>query len=264
MIHPNWDPIIFSIGPLDIRWYGLMYLLAFAFAYWFGMRRAGKSDDWTHDQFSDLLFWGMVGVIIGGRVGYVLFYQFGYFIDNPLYLFDVTAGGMSFHGGLLGVLAALLWIARKQQRTFLAVGDFVAPLVPLGLGFGRLGNFINGELWGRATDVPWGMVFANGGNLTRHPSQLYQVALEGLLLFVLVAWYSAKPRQRGKVGAVFLMGYGCARFVVEFFREPDGHLGLLSLGLSMGQWLSLPMIVGGLALFIWSHRSMPKPGAAAS
>lgn len=261
-IHPSIDPIMFSIGPLDIRWYGLMYLLGFAFAYWFGNRRAERDSNWGKTEFSDLLFWGFIGVIVGGRLGYVFFYQFEYFIQNPLYLFDVQAGGMSFHGGLLGVLAACWWFTRKTGKTFLQIGDFVAPLVPVGLGFGRIGNFINGELWGRATDMPWGMVFAHGGNVARHPSQLYQALLEGLLLFVVLAVYSRKPRPVGAVGGLFLIGYGSARFAVEFFREPDAHLGLLTFGLSMGQLLSLPMVAVGAALMLWAYKHKQRGGKA--
>lgn len=264
LVHPNFDPIIVSLGPLDLRWYGLMYLFAFAFAYWFGARRAQQNPAWNKEEFSDLLFWGFVGVFVGGRVGYVLFYHFDYFLDNPLYLFDITGGGMSFHGGLLGVITALWWFSRRTKKSFLSIGDFVAPLVPLGLGFGRIGNFINGELWGRTTDVPWGMIFATGGPVARHPSQLYQAALEGLLLFIVLALYSRKERPVGSVGALFLMGYGLARFVVEFFREPDAHLGLLGLGLSMGQWLSLPMIIGGIALFVWSHKRSARSAPSAT
>lgn len=268
---PQIDPIIFSIGPFDLgafalgpfdfRWYGLMYLCGLAFAYWFGNRRARLRDDWTQDEFSDLLFWGFIGLIVGGRVGYVLFYQFSRFLSDPLYLFDTGGGGMSFHGGLLGVLVVFWWFARRSGKTFLQIGDFIAPLVPIGLGLGRVGNFINGELWGRVSDVPWAMVFPYAGALPRHPSQLYQAALEGLLLFILLAWFSAKPRPRGAVGGLFLVGYGCARFVVEFFRQPDGHLGLLSLGMSMGQWLSLPMIVGGVLLMVWAYKQPVQQGA---
>src|SRR5690606_18539997 len=208
LMAPQIDPVIVSIGPLDLRWYGLMYVFGFAAAYILGTRRAKSHPNWTVEQFSDFLFWGMLGVIIGGRLGYVIFYQWSFFIDNPLYLFDVTSGGMSFHGGLLGVIAAVAWFAYRTQKKLLDVGDFIAPLVPLGLAFGRIGNFINGELWGRETTVPWGMVFETGGSVVRHPSQLYQAVLEGFLLFAVLWWYSSKPRQRGKVGALFLIGYG--------------------------------------------------------
>ena len=188
----------------------------------------------------------------------MLFYQWQYFLDNPLYLFDITSGGMSFHGGLLGVIAVLWWFAWRNQRSLLAVGDFIAPLVPIGLGAGRIGNFINGELWGRVTEVPWGMVFPAAGELPRHPSQLYQAGLEGLLLFVILALYSRKPRPVGSIGGLFLVGYGCARFVVEYAREPDSHLGLLAFGWSMGQWLSMPMIVIGLGLIVLAYKQQNK------
>ncbi|RUO78467.1 prolipoprotein diacylglyceryl transferase [Pseudidiomarina taiwanensis] len=252
--HPKIDPIIFSLGPFDIRWYGLMYLVGLAFAYWWGKRQCQmphyKAQGWSQEKFSDLLFYGFLGVVIGGRVGYVLFYQWQRFLADPLYLFDFTSGGMSFHGGLLGVILVLWLHAKRNQMSLLQVGDFIAPLAPVGLAAGRIGNFINGELWGRPTDVPWGMVFEYGGPLARHPSQLYQAALEGILLFIVLAIYSRKPRPVGTIGGVFMIGYGLARFVVEYFREPDAHLGPLALGLSMGQWLSLPMIALGLWLLL--------------
>lgn len=248
---PNIDPVLLELGPLKVRWYGLMYLIGFMAAMWLANRKADQPQSgWTREQVSDLLFFGFLGVILGGRIGYVLFYQTARFIDDPLYLFQIWTGGMSFHGGLLGVIVAIAWFARKNKKTFFAVGDFVAPLIPLGLGLGRLGNFINGELWGRAADVPWAMVFPayDAGGIPRHPSQLYEFALEGVLLFFIIQWYARKPRTPGAVGGLFLVGYGAARFTVEFFREPDGHLGLLSAGMSMGQWLSTPMILIGLFL----------------
>ncbi|MBT40933.1 MAG: prolipoprotein diacylglyceryl transferase [Idiomarina sp.] len=246
---PTIDPVILHIwGPIAIRWYGLAYIAGFAFAFWWGNRQAKRSDHWTKDQFSDLLFWCFLGVVLGGRIGYVLFYKFGSFIDNPLFLFQVFDGGMSFHGGLLGVIVAMFAYAKAKQRPFLQVGDFIAPLVPMGLFFGRLGNFINGELWGRVTDVPWAIVFPSGGPVPRHPSQLYEALLEGLLLFFIIWWFQKQPRGRGAISGLFLLGYGVARFVVEFFREPDAHLGLLSLGMSMGQWLTIPMILLGMGL----------------
>ena len=204
---------------------------------------------------SDLVFFIVLGVLLGGRVGYVLFYDFGDFLADPISLFKVWQGGMSFHGGLIGVILAMALFARRRNTTFFKVADFVAPLVPIGLGAGRIGNFINGELWGRPTDLPWGMVFRGAGELPRHPSQLYQFALEGVLLFVLLWWYASRPRARGAVSAMFLVGYGLFRFVAEFAREPDDFLGLLALNLSMGQWLSLPMILGGILLYAWSIRA---------
>ncbi len=251
--HPQIDPIIFSLGPLDLRWYGLMYLLGAVFAYIYGTKRAKRDPNWTPEAWQDLLFWAFLALVIGGRVGYVLFYQFPVFISNPLYLFDMKSGGMSFHGGLLGVIVALALYARKLGLSVWQVGDFVAPLVPVGLGLGRIGNFINGELWGRVTEQPWGMVFAHAGPLPRHPSQLYQAFGEGLLLFALLWWFSRKPRPTGAVGGLFVVGYGVARFTVEFFREPDAHLGLLGV-FSMGQWLSALMIIAGAVIMFLSYK----------
>ena len=255
LIHPQIDPIAFSIGPLAVRWYGLMYLAGFAAAWWLGTRRIRAAlAPITRKQFDDLIFLAVLGVILGGRLGYVLFYKPGYYAAHPLEIFAVWQGGMSFHGGLLGVMAAM-WIAARRNRVhFLSLMDFVAPLCPLGIAAGRIGNFINGELWGRVTDLPWGMVFRGAGDAPRHPSQLYQAALEGFALFVLLWWFSSKPRPRGQVSAVFLMGYGTFRFIAEFAREPDAFLGLLALGLTMGQWLCIPMILGGALLFAWSRR----------
>ena len=255
MIHPQIDPIAFSIGPLAVRWYGLMYLVGFAAAWWLGMRRIAQGmAPITRKQFDDLIFLAVLGVILGGRLGYVLFYKPLHYAAHPLEILAVWQGGMSFHGGLLGVMLAMLLAARRYGVDYLRLMDFLAPLVPLGIAAGRLGNFINGELYGRVTDLPWGMVFRGAGDAPRHPSQLYQFALEGLLLFVILWLYSAKPRARGCVSAVFLVGYGVLRFIAEFGREPDAFLGFLALGLSMGQWLCLPMIAGGIALFAWARR----------
>lgn len=253
-VFPQIDPIIFSIGPIALRWYGLMYLIAFAIAWFLANRQAQKpGSGWTEQQVSDLLFQGFLGVILGGRIGYVLFYQFDMFVQDPLYLFRIWTGGMSFHGGLLGVLIAMAWFARRNNKGYLQLGDFVAPLIPLGLAAGRLGNFINAELWGRPTDVPWAVLFPNAGPLPRHPSQLYEFMLEGVVLFVLIIMYRRVNPPTGALGGLFLTGYGCARFYVEFYREPDEHLGVLSAGMSMGQWLSLPMIITGLALIIYAY-----------
>jgi phosphatidylglycerol:prolipoprotein diacylglycerol transferase len=232
-----------------------MYLAGFAAGWWLGQRRikAGRAPI-TRQQFDDLIFLAVLGVIIGGRLGYVLFYKPGYYAAHPLEIFAVWQGGMSFHGGLLGVMAAMWIAARRHGIHFLALMDFVAPLCPLGIAAGRIGNFINGELYGRVTDLPWGMVFRGAGDAPRHPSQLYQAALEGLALFVLLWWFSAKPRPRGQVSALFLIGYGTFRFIAEFGREPDAFLGLLTFGLTMGQWLCIPMILGGFGLFAWSRR----------
>jgi phosphatidylglycerol:prolipoprotein diacylglycerol transferase len=254
LVHPNIDPIAFSIGPLAVRWYGLMYLVGFATAWWLGSRRIGQGTaPINRKQFDDLIFFAVLGVILGGRLGYVLFYKPAHYAANPLEIFAVWQGGMSFHGGLIGVIAAMWLYAWRQRIDFLRLMDFLAPLCPLGIAAGRLGNFINGELYGRVTDLPWGMVFRHAGDAPRHPSQLYQLALEGLALFALLWWFSAKPRPRGQVSGLFLIGYGVFRFIAEFAREPDAFLGLLALGLTMGQWLSLPMIAVGLALFAWSR-----------
>jgi len=257
LVHPQFDPIAIKLfGPLAIRWYGLTYLIGFALI-WLAARYAIKSRSRvavSAQQFDDLLFYGILGVIFGGRLGYVLFYKFGDYIVEPWKIFYVWEGGMSFHGGFLGVIIAMWWYARSRDLKWLDVTDFIAPLVPLGLGAGRMGNFINAELWGRATDVPWAMIFPNVDGVPRHPSQLYEFALEGIVLFCVLWWYAAKPRPRGAVSACFLIGYGVFRFGVEFTREPDGFLGLLALGLSMGQWLSLPMILAGFAMVAWARR----------
>jgi len=256
LAYPHFDSVALRIGPVAVRWYGLMYLLAFLLVLVLGRWRIrhGKTTLSARD-LDDLLFYGMLGTIIGGRLGYVLFYKSGFYLAHPLDIFKVWEGGMSFHGGLIGVITAMLFFARSRGFTFWQVADFVAPLVPTGLAAGRTGNFINGELWGRPTDVPWAMVFPDAPDaLPRHPSQLYEVGLEGIALFVLVWWYARKPRPEGAVSGVFLIGYGVARFCVEFTRQPDDFLGLLALGLSMGQWLSLPMIVAGIAILLRAHR----------
>lgn len=256
LIHPQFDPIALQLGPLAVRWYGLMYLLAFGLFLLLGRQRIRTRPEagWSAQQLDDMLFYGVLGVVLGGRLGYVLFYQPAHFLAHPLEIFAVWQGGMAFHGGLLGVLAAMALFARKQGKPWLTVTDFIAPLVPLGLAAGRMGNFINGELWGRPTDVAWGMVFPQIDGVVRHPSQLYQFALEGVALFVVLWLYSARPRPAGAVSGLFLLGYGSFRFIAEFAREPDNYLGLLSLGLSMGQWLSLPMMLAGGALLVWALR----------
>jgi phosphatidylglycerol:prolipoprotein diacylglycerol transferase len=264
LVHPQIDPVALQLGPLAIHWYGLTYLAAFGLFMWLGMRRVrhpaftGESlqNPWHKRDVEDILFLGVMGVVAGGRLGYCLFYQPAYYLQHPLEIFAVWQGGMSFHGGMLGVAAAMWWFAHSRKRPFLQVMDFVSPCVPTGLAAGRLGNFLNGELWGRVADpsLPWGMVFRGAGDLPRHPSQVYQFLLEGLLLFVLLWLYARHRRATGQVTAAFLFGYGVFRFIAEFFREPDAHLGLLSLGMSMGQWLCVPMILGGAGLWLWAGR----------
>jgi phosphatidylglycerol:prolipoprotein diacylglycerol transferase len=297
LIHPNFDPVAIHVGPLAVRWYGLMYLVGFILAVVIARLRLRlphvAAQGWTARDIDDILFYGVLGTILGGRLGYVLFYKADYYFAHPLDIFKVWQGGMSFHGGFLGVTLAMVLFAYQRKRTWLQVTDFVAPMVPTGLAAGRLGNFINGELWGRVTDpnAPWAMLFQSSSTddalwltshpqlaakwrlaevfaqyhmLPRHPSELYEIALEGIALFIVLIVFTRKPRPVGASSAVFLIGYGLARFIVEFAREPDDFLGLLALGLSMGQWLSLPMIIAGVAMLVWSYRrasasSVPSP-----
>jgi phosphatidylglycerol:prolipoprotein diacylglycerol transferase len=256
LIHPQFDPVAIHLGPFAIHWYGLMYVLGFTAALLLGRYRI-KQQPWqaiSNKDLDDMLFMIILGIILGGRIGYILFYKPEYYLANPSEIIAVWRGGMSFHGGFLGVLAAMFWFTRTRQRSWLKIMDFVAPLVPPGLAAGRLGNFINGELWGRPTDLPWAMIFPQIDNLPRHPSQLYQFALEGVALFIILWWFSIKPRPAGAVSGLFLIGYGIFRFVVEFAREPDSFLGFLALGLTMGQWLSLPMIILGMGMMVWAYR----------
>jgi phosphatidylglycerol:prolipoprotein diacylglycerol transferase len=253
--YPNFDPVAFSIGPVAVRWYGIMYLAAFLLC-WIGLRSRAKLP-WSKvgpAQVDDVVFYGALGAIVGGRIGYMLVYGLSELVADPLSLFTVWKGGMSFHGGLSGVLIAMAIYARRTGLKFFDITDAIAPWTSGGIFFGRMGNFINGELWGRVTDLPWGMVFRGAGNAPRHPSQLYEFALEGLALFVLLWWFSSKPRPTGQVSGLFLLGYGAFRFVAEFAREPDSFLGFLALGLTMGQWLCLPMIAAGIGLIAWSRR----------
>ncbi len=258
MYAPHFDPIAFSIGPLAVHWYGLMYLFGFAAFWLLGRQRARQAWRGMSAQgVEDLLFYGVIGVILGGRLGFCLLYQPEWYLTHLLDIFKVWQGGMSAHGGIVGSILAIAYYARRQKTSFLTVADFVAPLVPLGLMFGRLGNFINGELWGRAADptLPWAMIFENSGTLVpRHPSQLYEAFLEGALLFTVLWLFSRKPRPAGAVGALFCLGYGLVRFVVEYFREPDSYLGLGLFGLSRGQWLSLPVMALGLVVLLWALR----------
>lgn len=256
LMHPNIDPVAFSVGPVSVHWYGIMYLLAFATAWFLAMRRTKRPDSpLTPKQVEDLIFYGALGVVLGGRIGYVFFYNFETFLADPLWLFQVWEGGMSFHGGLLGVVASNILYCRKIGIKFPELMDFVAVIVAPGLGFGRLGNFIGQELWGRPTDVAWGMVFPKDPEaLVRHPSQLYQAFLEGIVLFAIVYWFARKPRPRLAISALFVIFYGIFRFMVEFVREPDAHIPDLIFGwMTRGQLLTLPMIAIGLGVFIWAY-----------
>ena len=274
MRYPDIDPVIFSAGPLAVRWYGLAYLTAFALCWWLGNRQSRRAfRGWRREQISDLVFYCALGAVIGGRIGYVLFYAFESLLRDPLLLVRIWDGGMSFHGGLLGVVAAMAWFGHRVNRGFWQVADFVAPLVPTGLGLGRLGNFANTELPGRMTEVPWGLVYPCDADairsinvlctgawesFARHPSPLYQAFAEGVLLFGLVWWVAARPRPAGVVAGTFLAGYGALRCVTESFREPDAHIGYLAFDwLTMGQLLSLPMAIVGMLIVLWAMRHSP-------
>ena len=274
---PNFDPIAFSIGPVSLHWYGAMYLFGVLGALYLAKRRANKpNSNWTSQQVENLLFWGFLGLFIGARLGYILFYNFDAFIDDPAILFKVWEGGMSFHGGLIGAICVIAIFAKKTKKTFMQVGDFVAPLVPIGLMFGRFGNFINGELWGRVTNSSIGMLFPTSshadfmfvqshpewfslysqlnGILPRHPSQLYEMVFEGIVLFIILNLFIRKARPTGAVSGLFLVCYGIFRFIIEFFRQPDEQLGLFLNFISMGQILCLPMIIGGVLILLYAYR----------
>jgi phosphatidylglycerol:prolipoprotein diacylglycerol transferase len=277
--YPDIDPIIFSLGPVAVRWYGLAYLAAFALCWWLGNRRADRpGSGWSRQAVSDVVFFAAVGAVLGGRIGYTLFYGFEQLLRDPLFIVRIWEGGMSFHGGLLGGALGLWWFGRRTSRSFLEVGDFVTPLAPLGLGLGRLGNFANTELPGRMTDSVFGLVYPCSAEairqinplcagqwepFARHPSPLYQAFAEGLVLFAVVWWFSARPRPVGAVSGMFLAGYGVLRFITEFFRTPDDHIGFVALNwLTMGQLLSLPMIVVGIVLLLWGRRAAKARGKA--
>lgn len=260
--YPHFDPVAIALGPLQVHWYGLMYLFGFMGALWMANYRTRLAHiHWTKEQNSDLLFYSAIGVIVGGRAGYVFFYNFSKFLEDPLWLFQVWEGGMSFHGGFLGVLLAMFMYARKHQRKFWELVDYIAPYVPIGLATGRFGNFIGGELWGKPTDFWMGMVFPGDTlQLVRHPSQLYECFFEGIVLFIVLIWFSTKPRPTMAVSGVFAMGYGLARFCVEFVREPDAHIGYLAWGwFTQGQLLTVPMLVVGLVIFIWAYKKPSFP-----
>ena len=254
------DPVALSIGSLQLRWYGLMYLAGFGLGWMLGRWRASRpGSGWTGPDVDDLLTCVMIGIILGGRLGYVLFYDLPVYINDPMEIMRIWNGGMSFHGGLLGVLGAFWYFARTRGRTFLEVSDFIAPLIPQGLFFGRLGNFINGELWGKVSDAPWAIVFPGAGPLPRHPSQLYEAALEGLVLFIMVWVFSLKPRKLGAISGLFALGYAVFRFAVEFVRMPDVQLGYLAFGwLTMGQLLCVPLMLAG-AWLLWRKAPVLAP-----
>ena len=255
--YPQIDPVALALGPLKIHWYGLMYLIGIGGAWWLASRRVNAfAPTWNKEKLSDLVFWVAMGVILGGRLGYVLFYDLAAYIAEPARMLRIWEGGMSFHGGLIGVMLATWWFGKRNGKSFFELMDFIAPLVPIGLGAGRIGNFINAELWGKATDLPWAMVFpTDPQQLARHPSQLYQVALEGVALFAILWFYSRKPRPTMAVSGMFALSYGVFRFIVEFVRVPDAQLGYLAGNwLTMGQVLCIPMVLGGLGLIAYAYK----------
>lgn len=256
LTYPEINPVALHIGPLSVHWYGLMYLFGLLGAWGLLVLRLKTSPrEFTVDQVSDILFYGAIGMIVGGRLGYMLFYAWHDFSADPLLIFQIWKGGMAFHGGLIGVILALWLYAYRTGKSLVDITDFITPVVPIGLGAGRIGNFINGELWGRATDAPWAMIFPHGGNVPRHPSQLYEFFLEGVVLFLVLWIFSMKPRPRWAVSGLFLACYGLFRFSIEFFREPDAQIGFVAFGwLTKGQLLSLPMLILGIAIFVFAYR----------
>ena len=257
--YPDIDPVALALGPIKIHWYGITYVVGIVAAWLLLRWRTDKNPSlkWSSEQVDDMVFYVTLGVIIGGRLGSVLFYNLPYYLDHPVDIFKINQGGMSFHGGLIGALLAMVWFARKTNSGFFNVIDFIAPVVPVGLGCGRIGNFINGELWGAPSALPWAMIFPDprAGGIARHPSQLYEALLEGLLLFIILWLYSSKPRPMMAVSGLFLLGYGVFRFSVEFVRVPDAHIGYLAFGwVTMGQVLSFPMIILGFVSMVWAYR----------
>ncbi len=262
LVFPQFDPVAISAGPISIHWYGVMYIIAFGGAWVLANYRRNKiGNHWSSEQISDLVFYGAMGAVLGGRVGSVFFYNIDRFLDDPLWLFRVWEGGMSFHGGFIGVLIAMFLYSRSIKKKFWETVDFIAPCVPFGIGAGRLGNFIGGELWGRPTDAPWGMIFPHVDNLPRHPSQLYEIALEGIVLFIIIWWFSSVTRPRMVVSGTFAILYGSFRFFIEFFREPDLHIGFIAFDwLTMGQLLSLPMVIVGFSLVVFAYNNKSLTG----
>jgi phosphatidylglycerol:prolipoprotein diacylglycerol transferase len=262
LVFPQFDPVAISVGPISIHWYGVMYIIAFGGAWVLANYRRNKiGNHWSSEQISDLVFYGAMGAVLGGRIGSVFFYNIDRFLDDPLWLFRVWEGGMSFHGGFIGVLIAMFLYSRSINRKFWETVDFIAPCVPFGIGAGRLGNFIGGELWGRPTDAPWGMIFSHVDDLPRHPSQLYEIALEGVVLFIVIWWFSSATKPRMAVSGTFAILYGSFRFFIEFFREPDLHIGFIAFDwLTMGQLLSLPMVIVGFSLVIFAYNNKSVTG----
>ncbi|MGQ3676516.1 prolipoprotein diacylglyceryl transferase [Xanthobacter sp. TB0139] len=268
---PTIDPVLVEIGPLAIRWYALAYIAGLVLGWLLARALVSRPALWggvapmKPQDLDDALFWATLGVILGGRIGYVLFYNFSYYAANPGEIIAVWKGGMSFHGGLAGTILALLWFARSRGIRILSMLDVAGVVAPLGLLFGRLANFINSELWGRPTDVAWAVIFPNGGNIPRHPSQLYEAALEGLILFLVMMLLVRLGglRRPGLATGLFAIGYALARIIVEFFREPDPQLGYLAFGTTMGQWLSVPLLLAGLVLMLHALRQPPLTTAAA-
>ena len=262
LTYPDIDPVALSLGPIKVHWYGIMYLVGFSVAWWLGKLRSKLPNaPMNAEQVGDLIFYCALGAVLGGRLGYVFFYDFNSFLADPISLFKVWQGGMAFHGGLIGVIVSMILFARKLGRTFWEIADFTAPLTPIGFGAVRLANFINGELWGKVTDVPWGMVFPHAGALPRHPSQLYQSFFEGVILFLILWFFSKKSKPAGAVSGLFLLTYGSLRILAEFFRQPDAHIGYLAFGwVTQGQLLSVPMVIGGIGLMIWAYKKHPTKG----